>query len=252
MVLQVMIKNNGIIANYTKYIADIIFPPRCLCCADNIIEHGNLCADCWADTQFITEPFCDICGYPQELEVDLIEGICSFCTAKKPSYQKARALFSYENAGLQLIHNLKYYDKQHIAEPLSKMLYSKYSDIIMQADIIVPVPIHWRRLLMRKYNQSLLMSNCLSKFSGKPVIADLLYRTKYTAPQNRMNYKERYRNIKDIIKVTDKYQDMIAGKNILLVDDVITTGATINGCAKELTKAGSCSINVVTFAKTIL
>ena len=228
---------------------DVIYPPQCLSCRSLVSQKGNLCSDCWEDIHFLSSPQCDRCGVPFEFEV--AEGmLCGNCIAKEPSYLKARAVFKYDDSSRALITGFKYSDKLHISDHFAKWMIRVGREFIENADFIVPVPLHRIRLFMRRYNQSALLARSLSVSSGVDVCNDMLVRRKNTPPQAGLLFKQRVLNVRGAFKVNPKYEGRILGRNIILVDDVMTTGATIEACAKVLKKAGAASVNVLTVART--
>jgi len=234
----------------TETIANIVFPPRCINCGGFITSQGNLCQNCWRHITFSTNPACDICGYPFEFTVRGIT-LCAECVANRPLYNKARFVFNYDDTTRSLITRFKYNDKTHYVHSFAKWLNQAGKEIIEQSDVIIPVPLHRFKLFLRRYNQSALICQSLAKLCHKAVCLDLLIRQKYTSPQAGLTRKKRMENVTGAFIVNKKYYDFIQDKNILLVDDVITTGTTIHYCTKTLLNSGAKAVNVLTVARRI-
>jgi ComF family protein len=181
-------------------------------------------------------------------DFDLGEGaICGACTAAKPLYHKALSVFSYDQNSKSLLQGLKYQDKTHLAPYLAKLLYGISHDMLKDADILVPVPLNKIRLLSRLYNQSSLLCLYLRKLTNIAFEPNILIRSKNSVSQTGLSKKKRLKNVKGAFVANAKYH--IEGKNIILVDDVITTGATIEACTKELLKAGAAKVSVLSVAR---
>ena len=239
--------------NYHKAIKDfikIIFPNSCFIC-DKIISEGYFCIDDWKKIRFLHKPACEICFWPFMFEV---EGQirCANCIKDPPVYFKSISVLKYDEFSKSLITKFKYSDKTYIARYFADLIFGYGKEILPDIDFIAPVPLHKLRLITRRYNQAALIANHFAKLSGKKIINDLLVRTKNTKAQATLNKKLRGKNIVGVFTLNKKYQQHIKGKNILLIDDVITTGATINSCSKVLKKSGVNKVYVLTLAKTVL
>ncbi|MFT6077227.1 MAG: ComF family protein [Myxococcota bacterium] len=178
--------------------------------------------------------------------------VCGKCLQKRPSYFQALSVFKYDQTSRDLIAKFKYFDQIHLTKYFSKLMLQKSEDIIGDIDFIVPVPLHKFRIIRRKYNQSALLAKNISKLSKKESILDLLIRTKNNKPQASLNQKKRQKNVAGIFKVEEKYLPKIKGKNILLLDDVKTTGATVESCCRILKKSGINRVYVLTLARTVI
>ncbi|MFC1659478.1 double zinc ribbon domain-containing protein [Pseudomonadota bacterium] len=240
---------------YNK-ILDFFFPDHCPMCNKINIKQSGLCADCWSKVKIIKEPACDICNYPFEVEVH--EGaVCPNCINKWPLYKKARSIFVYNDFISKIIFDFKYRDKINNAKFFTSLLKSNCQKIINTIDVIIPVPLHKKRLQERKYNQALLIAKELAKTTNKICIGDLLIRTINNCPQVGLVGKERLKNVKNIFTVNESYLndknfERIKDKNVLLIDDVMTTGATLNNCTKALLKHKVNDVYVLTVARTVV
>ncbi|MES2677930.1 MAG: ComF family protein [Pseudomonadota bacterium] len=228
----------------------IIFPKSCLIC-NKIISGGSFCVEDWNKLHFLQNPACNICFWPFEFKVD-DEMICGKCLQKRPEYFKALAVLNYDETSRTLITKFKYFDQTNLAKYFSELMFKQAEEILPDIDFIAPIPLHKFRIIKRKYNQSALLAKNIAALSNKKVLLDLLIRTKNNKPQALLSQKARKKNVAGIFKVKEKYYEEILGKNILLIDDVITTGATIESCCKVLKKAGAKKIYVLTLAKTTI
>lgn len=234
-----------------KKITEVIFPNQCLSCNSLIGQEGLFCISCWQKLQFITEPKCKICSQAFEFKID-DELICARCLSFKPNFDKTIAVFRYNSAIKQIIKNFKYYDNSFLAKKLSSLLFAKIAPSVNDFDFISAVPLHKSRLKYRKFNQSILLAKEVAKKFDKKLYYDLIFRTKNTATQASLKSKERAKNLKSAFAFNEKYLAEIKNKRILLVDDVMTTGATLDNCAKVLKKAGAKEVIVLVVAKRVL
>lgn len=232
--------------------SEVIFPPQCLGCAEILHTFNDqiFCPTCKEQIHLITGSICHICGttFPDS---PAESHLCADCLEKKPYFSCARAVFSYENIILNAIHRFKYKRHISIGETLASFMTDFQFPNIDYADysIILPVPLHIKRLRERGFNQSLILARAIGEKHQMPVDFSLLKRHKFTLTQTGSNKKERKQNIKGAFEVTDKKK--IAGKSIILIDDVYTTGATVNECAKTLIKAGAQKVSVLTLARVL-
>ena len=226
---------------------DVLIPARCLGCPELVDRQGNLCPTCWKEVTFIDAPQCDICGYPFEHPLSG-DAICAGCLQDPPPYKQARSLMAYEGVSRKIILAFKHGDDLHMAPYLARWL-SKF--IPDDTDFIAPVPLHWVRLFQRGYNQSALISNALSGLMDFPCTPELLVRTRNTPTQGGLTHKKRKENMRSAFSVPNKNLTIVKGKAIVLVDDVLTTGATRLACTRTLKKAGARSVSLVTIARVV-
>ncbi|MCA0200396.1 MAG: ComF family protein [Proteobacteria bacterium] len=229
-----------------RLLLNAVLPPQCLACSAVVDTPGHLCGTCFGRFTFITPPHCGICGLPldQTITDDLI---CGACVVERPAYGQARAAFIYDAHSRPLVLKLKHGDRTDMAVHLARWLQRSGREVLGTADVLVPVPLHRWRLLMRAYNQSALLAHAVGKLSGKAVAADVLIRTKSTPPQGGLSRKERRRNVAKAFGVRDAAR--IENKRVLLIDDVLTSGATANACALTLMQAGAAAVDVLALAR---
>ena len=236
--------------NFFKKIIEIFFPNQCLLCSELIGQEGAFCRSCWSKLQFITEPKCNICSHP--FEYLIAENLlCPKCLVQKPSYDKAIVVFRYNTVIKKVIADFKYRDTTYLSKKFAKILFDRYKNEIGACDFIVAVPLHKKRLRKRKFNQAVILGRDLAKLSEKRFFYDLLLRIKNTTPQVELRKKQRQKNLKNAFRLNEKYSSNIIGKKILLIDDVTTTGTTLENCAEILKKFGAAKVVTLTIAKTI-
>lgn len=237
-----------------KKFFEIIFPSRCLTCRKMISDNALFCNEDWQKLQFITEPKCKICAYPFFYEGSAHASLlCAQCIAKKPFFDSTTTIFKYNEQIKKIIFDLKYYDSTHLSKKFAQLILQKIKNEVHEYDLIVAVPLHKKRLRERKFNQAILLAQAILK-EAKHIefYPNIMLRKKYTKSQAHLKQKEREKNLSGSFVFNEKYREKIKGKNILLVDDVMTTGSTLNSCAKILKKVGCNKIRVITIAKTVL
>ena len=239
-----------IAAQAAGLLLDLVLPPLCLSCRKPVARQGGLCADCWGALHFLTDPACLRCGQPfaEQRQEGLV---CGACLADPPPFDRARAAFRYDDASKGLVLSFKHADRPGLARYLAPWMARAAGPMLADADLIVPVPLHRWRLLHRRYNQAALLAMALAKRSGVPCMPDLLRRARRTPPQGTLGRDARARNVKGAIRL-GKAIDFVKEKRILLVDDVLTTGATLGECVRSLREAGAARVDVVTLARVVL
>ncbi len=238
---------NDAVTKFYNYLINYILPPRCLSCSEILNSKGEFCASCWGKLDFIAKPYCQLCG--RKLAIAILDNFCcTRCYNNKPNYDLARSLLKFNEYSKKIIHQFKYQDKTVFAKTFAKLLYNRYGKEIADIDLIVPVPMNRFKRLLRMYNPAHILAQEIAKITDKNIKADILIKAKWTKSQTFLSKKQRMNNIKKSIKFNKKHK--ITKQKILLVDDVITTGTTIDECAKILRRAGASSISVMTIAMT--
>lgn len=228
-------------------VMDFVAPPRCLICRVELGEASCLCAACWPKLRQIDEPVCQAMGTP--FSYDQGEGALSAeAIANPPAWDRARAAVAYDEAARLLIHGLKYHDTQEAGLLMARMMARAGRLLLCDAELIVPVPLHPLKLWRRRFNQSSYLALWLAHHAGKLCRTDLLARVKASRPQVGLDAHERRKNVRGAFKVTPGGASSIAARKILLIDDVMTTGATAGACAGALRAAGAAQVDVLTFA----
>ncbi len=231
---------------------NVIYPPRCLACAEATDAPGGLCPGCWRDTHFILGTTCAKCGTPLIGDEGVASGpadLCEGCQRHPPTWDRGRAAVLYRGAARKVILGLKHGDRLDMVKPLAGWMATAGRPLLAGADLIAPVPLHWRRLLRRRYNQSAELARRLAGLSGKPTVVDLLTRGRFTTPQEGMNRDTRLRNQAGAFHVTPRRADSVRGAAVLLIDDVLTSGATLSACADTLRAAGAARVDVLVLAR---
>ncbi len=233
---------------------DVLMPPQCLNCRSLIERDGALCLECWQAVTFISRPFCVCCGLPFDFEGsdELSDGnLCGACIARPPVFARARAVLAYDEASSSFILTFKHADRMEAASAFARWMTRAGADLLGDADIIAPVPLHWTRLFRRRYNQAALLGKQLGLLNDVPSIPDLLVRNRRTPSQGRLSPSARKRNVYGAFQVRDKYIPAIAAKRILLIDDVMTTGATASAVTRTLLKGGARAVDVLTLGRVL-
>lgn len=227
---------------------DGILPPACLSCDRTTDKQGQLCAQCWSQMRFIEKPYCAVLGTP--FSYDLGEGALSAdAIANTPPFDTSRSVALYDDTARQLVHGLKFADRTDLAPWMSRFILRISEGRITKNSIIVPVPLHRRRLFIRRYNQSAELARHLAKLTSAHYRPDLLLRSRATLQQVGLGAKERENNVRGAFRIPKGFGIHIKGRHLVLIDDVYTTGATIRACARVLKRAGAVRIDCLTFAR---
>ncbi|MGE0718067.1 MAG: ComF family protein [Alphaproteobacteria bacterium] len=233
-----------------RMVLDALLPPRCLACGAVVGEVGALCPECWARIGFIAAPCCARCGLPFSFDPGAAAE-CGDCTRRPPAFDRARAVFRYDDASRPLILGFKHGDRTHAAPAYAAWLARAAAPLLPGTDVVVPVPMHWLRLVRRRYNQAALLANALGRRAGIPVAPDALARRRATPSQGGLRRLARFRNVAGAFVVPPGRRARVDGKRVLLVDDVLTTGATVEACARALRAAGAVRVDVATLARVV-
>jgi ComF family protein len=222
---------------------DLLLPPRCLNCRTAVGEPGALCPACWSGIRFIAAPICQDCGWPKNhLGED-----CPACTRRPLRLRRARSAVLYDEGSRGLILRFKHGGRFDGAPAYAGWMARAAADLLPEVDLIVPVPLHRWRLMRRGYNQAALLARHLGRLSSKPVGVDLLRRTRATPSLGGHTARQRHRLLKGVFSVRPGTE--IKGKRVLLVDDVLTSGATLEELARVLKRAGAGAVDAVTLAR---
>jgi ComF family protein len=231
-----------------RTVVDGILPPRCLACGEIVGEPDSLCGRCWSAITFFAPPWCVNCGLP--FPYPMGEGaVCAACARERMSWDRARAVMRYDKNSRRLVLSLKHGDRTHLARALGGWMQRAGADILDGADLIVPVPLHWTRLFTRRYNQAGLLAHAVHAAGGPPVAPDWLVRRRRTPSQGRLGPLARARNVRGAFQLRPGRS--VQGKRLVIVDDVLTTGATVEECARVLRRAGAEWVGVLTLARAL-
>jgi ComF family protein len=235
-----------------KALFDIFFPPRCHLCKGFIPDADSLhlCSTCLEACRMVDEPFCLRCGIPFVADVGESH-LCGACIGSRPAYEAARAAALFEGPVRELIHRFKYNRRVHHRRPLAEIALRRLSPFVLEtsADLMVPVPLHVKRLRQRGFNQAVLIGELLARKWRLPLVRNNLRRVRWTEPQINLSASERVANVKDAFMVADPAQ--VKGRRIILLDDVYTTGSTVSECSRVLHRAGAKEVFVITIARAL-
>jgi ComF family protein len=229
---------------------DAVLPPRCLSCGMLVEAAHALCAECWPKICFITEPLCATCGMPFEFEASG-GSVCAVCASSERPFGRARAAIAYDDGSRGFILAFKHGDRTDAARVFAPWMTQAGRDLLADVDLMVPVPLHWTRLFMRRYNQSALLAQAVSRLANVRVALDLLVRRKRTPSLAHAGAVERAKTVSGAFVVPPRRRHDVEGRRILLIDDVFTTGATIGACARALARSGARSVDVLTLARVL-
>jgi ComF family protein len=226
----------------------LLYPPTCIACQAATGEPHALCAECWSQIRFIERPFCERLGTP--FAVDLGMPLLSpAAIAEPPVFERARAVARYDEVARKLVHRLKYGDRLELARALGAMMARSGAELLAEAELIVPVPLHRWRLWWRRFNQAMALAAAVAKRSGRPCDPFVLARVKATKSQVGLSKAQRGENLQGAFRVPPEMKPRLQGKRVLLVDDVLTTGATANAASRALLRGGARAVDVLAFAR---
>lgn len=228
-------------------LADLIIPPTCLACYEPLGQHDTVCANCWARISFIRAPLCDRLGLPMPFDAGT-PMISAAAVANPPIYDHARAVAHYSGVMREMILAFKYGDSHNARKLFGRWLLSCGGDLVDACDVIAPVPMHPRRLLARRFNQAALLAQELARRADRPYGAQLVKRVRATTAQVGLTSAQRRSNLAGAFRVPASASGRVAGRAVLLVDDVITTGTTLDACARALRRAGAERVDAVALA----
>jgi ComF family protein len=232
------------------FLVDTALPPLCAACRSPLGDGAGLCADCWAKLHFIEPPYCARLGIP--FTYDPGPGLLSMeAIANPPAYDRARAAVRYDDIARELVHRFKYGDRLDLAPMLGQWMARAGRELLAEADALVPVPLHWRRLWTRRFNQSAALATAVSGLSGVRVLSETLKRVRATPQQVGLDKTERAANVQGAFKVAPERKADVKGRRLILMDDVLTSGATVDACARALLRAGAAHVDVLVFARVV-
>jgi ComF family protein len=232
-----------------KLALDIALPTLCVACREPVDGEG-VCASCWAKLSFIAPPFCPRLGIPFVYDPGP-ELLSMEAIAHPPAYARARAAVRYDDVAKTLVHALKYQDRTDLAPTMGRWMARAGRELLEEADALVPVPLHWRRGWSRRYNQSGALARSIERQSGVKVMSEALRRVRPTQQQIGLNRAQRASNVQGAFKVASHRQSELQGARVILVDDVLTSGATIDACARALLRAKAAAVDVLVFARVV-
>jgi ComF family protein len=228
---------------------DIALPTLCVACREPVDGEG-VCATCWAKLSFIAPPYCPRLGIPFVYDPGP-ELLSMEAIANPPAYARARAAVRYDEVARTLVHALKYQDRTDLAPAMGRWMARAGRELLREADALIPVPLHWRRAWHRRYNQSGALARAIERQSGVKLASEALRRVRPTEQQIGLSRSQRATNVQGAFKVAPERVADIQGRRLILVDDVLTSGATVDACARALLRAKALSVDVLVFARVV-
>ena len=235
-----------------KALKSLIFSNYCLICKENIYGNGYYCVNCIDSFDFVTQECCRICLFPSK-DRSNISDTCMGCIQNRPLFSKISCPFYYNDNLKNLVAEFKYHSKTYLVRFFADIIYKRSLVLFLESDVICPIPLHYLRQRQRKFNQSALLADKICRLANveHKYLADLLIRVKNNKPQMTLKAKQRAKNVRNIFEINPKYQNLLKGKKILLVDDVITTMETVNEASRMLKKCNAKLVVVVGIGRSI-
>lgn len=228
----------------------LLFPPVCAGCRRIVSSPATLCPKCWQSLRFIEKPWCEVMGTP--FSYDMGRGALSAdAIANPPVFDKARAAVAHDGIARRMVHGLKYADRTDLAPWMAEWMLRAGRELIEDADVVVPVPLHRRRFFTRRFNQSAELARAIARRSALPFDPDIVERVKVTRQQVGLGARQREDNVRGAFRVPEGARIAVAGRRMLVVDDVYTTGATVSAVARALKRAGAARVHVLTFSRVL-
>lgn len=241
---------SGLARGMVTIVLDALLPPRCAACDEPVDRPRSLCLGCWSALTFITRPLCAVCGNPFETAPPGAP-VCGDCHAMPPAWQRGRSALRYDDASRPLVLGFKHGDRLHLASLLAGWMRTTGAELLAEAEVIVPVPLHRWRLVARRYNQAAVLAHALGRVAGVPVSDRALVRVRRTPSQGQLTKTQRARNVQGAFRVDAARRAEIAGRRVLLVDDVLTSGATAGACTRVLLRAEASAVDLLTLARVV-
>ena len=234
-----------------KFVADMLVPPACPVCHGDVPADDGLCMSCWQGLEFLRPPLCAVSGMPMPVDLG-VDAVSVPVQINPPPYARARAAFAYKGSAAALIKRFKFGDRPELASRLARFMLAAEDGVLAEDVVLVPVPLHRRRLFLRRFNQAAELCRALSRLSGHEILFEAVVRVKPTRQQIGLTRAGRKRNLAGAFRVPDKARAQIDSRTIVLVDDVLTTGATVEALARLLKRNGAARVHVLTLARVVM
>ncbi|MCX5494293.1 ComF family protein [Kaistia dalseonensis] len=238
------------LAGLGRALVDLALPPACMGCGRPVARTGALCAACWGALRLIERPFCQRLAIPFGYDIGA-HALSAEAIADPPPFDRLRAVAVYDTLSGKIVQGLKYHDRTELAAPIGQMMARAAAEFAGDVELIVPVPLHRRRLWRRRFNQSAMIGQAIAAAFGKPLSTDALVRLKATRRQVGLKPAERAANVQGAFRVPVAARPAVTGRHVLLVDDVYTTGATVKAATRALLRGGAKTVDVVVFARVV-
>jgi len=228
----------------------LIYPPRCTVCGDQVESDFGLCGPCWRDTPFISGLVCEACGVPlpgEEEEGQVVH--CDACLKIARPWRRGRAALLYKDNGRNMVLALKHSDRHDVVRPAALWMARAARPLLVKDMLIAPVPLHWARMLRRRFNQSALLAQAVAIETALAYCPDLLIRPRRTRPLEKMGFDARYQTLDGAITTHAKRKHRLAGRHVLIVDDVMTSGATFSAAAQACFSSGAKDVSILALAR---
>lgn len=229
----------------------LLYPPTCLTCDTMVETEGGLCGPCWRETPFIDGAVCGGCGAPLVAGPVTDDVLCDDCLRVRRPWAAGRSALVYRDNGRRLVLGLKHGDRMEVARPATRWMARAARGMVTPDMVVVPVPLHWLRRIKRRYNQSALLGRALAREIGLTFCADMLERPRATPPLDGMSPDKRHETLEQALSINTRRQDDLQGRPVLLIDDVMTSGATLSAATGVLQAAGSGPVSVLTLARAV-
>lgn len=227
----------------------LIYPSQCILCAALVEEPQGLCPDCWRQTPFISGLVCDTCGVTLPGRDGGARELCDDCLARPRPWTQGRAALAYRHLGRKIVLALKHSDRTELALTAAAWMQEAGRELLTPGTLLVPVPIHWTRLLARRYNQSAELARALAGLTRLQPCLDALCRNRRTVMQDGMTAAERIANVAGAIRARPRRKELLNGRNVCLLDDVMTSGATLTEAAQACIAGGARQVSVLVLAR---
>ncbi len=231
-----------------KTILNALYPAQCMTCDAAVEENGALCGPCWRETRFLSGLCCDQCGIPLPGDIGEDTAICDDCTHTARGWRKGTAALHYSGSGRRIVMGLKHGDRTELARPAAQWMARRVGELEPDT-LVIPVPLHWYRYLKRRYNQSALLARYLAEATGTTYAPLILQRVGHTESLDGKTKMQRFDILSDAIRLHPKHGDAVSGRPVLIVDDVMTSGATLSACAEQCQNANARHVDVAVLAR---